>query len=99
MLLVNLKPGALYRLIGMPFAELNNTFIDAEDILPKEIRQVNERLSSAESPQEMIDIVEKLLLGLTLTRFAMKAKNMRSGCKEPGFRSGAIAFQDRSIVC
>ncbi|GGH35350.1 AraC family transcriptional regulator [Dyadobacter endophyticus] len=64
-LLVNLKPGMLYRLIGMPFTELTNTFIDAEDILPKEIRRVNERLSSAESPQEMIGIVEKLLLDLT----------------------------------
>ena len=38
-LLVNLKPGVLYRLIGVPFTELTNTFIDAEDILPKEIRQ------------------------------------------------------------
>ncbi|SKC20620.1 helix-turn-helix domain-containing protein [Dyadobacter psychrophilus] len=64
-LLVNLKPGVLYRLIGMPFTELTNTFIDAEYILSKEIRRVNKRLSSAESAQEMIDIVEKLLLGLT----------------------------------
>jgi AraC-like DNA-binding protein len=64
-LLVNLKPGVLYRLIGMPFTELTNTFIDAEDILPIEIRRVNERLSSAESAQEMIGIIEKLLLSLT----------------------------------
>jgi AraC-like DNA-binding protein len=64
-LLVNFKPGVLYRLIGVPFSEFTNTFIDAEDILPKEIRQANERLSSAESPEEMIGIVEKLLLDLT----------------------------------
>lgn len=64
-LLVNLKPGVLYRLTGIPFTELTNTFIDAEDILPKEIRRVNERLGSAESGQEMIGIVEKLLFGLT----------------------------------
>lgn len=63
-LLVNFKPGVLYRLTGLPFTELTNTFIDAEDILPKEIRRVNERLSSAESPQEMIGIVEKLLFEL-----------------------------------
>lgn len=64
-LLVNLKPGVLYRLINVPFTELTNTFINAEDILPKEIRRVNERLSSAESTEEMIGIVEKLLLHLT----------------------------------
>lgn len=63
-LLVNFKPGVLHRLIGMPFTELTNTFIDAEDLLPKEIRRVNERLSGAESPQEMIGIIEKLLLTL-----------------------------------
>jgi AraC-like DNA-binding protein len=64
-LLVNFKPGVLYRLIGVPFTELTNTFVNAEDILPKEIRRANERLGSAESPLEMIGIVEKLLLDLT----------------------------------
>lgn len=64
-LLVNLKPGVLYRLTRMPFTDLTNTFIDAEDLLPKEISRVNERLGSAESPQEMIGIIEKLLLILT----------------------------------
>ncbi|MCF0063170.1 AraC family transcriptional regulator [Dyadobacter chenwenxiniae] len=64
-LLVNLRPGVLYRLLGVPFTELTNTFIDAEDILPKEITRVNERLNGAETPEEMIGIIEKLLLELT----------------------------------
>ncbi len=65
-LLVNLEAqGVLYRLTGVPFTELTNAFVNAEDILPKETRRVNERLSSAESPQEMIGIIEKLLLDLT----------------------------------
>ncbi|MCF2501233.1 AraC family transcriptional regulator [Dyadobacter sp. CY357] len=64
-LLVNFKPGVLYRLIGTPLTELTNTFIDAEDILPKEVKRVNERLSSAESALEMIGIIDTLLLFLT----------------------------------
>ncbi|MCF0074267.1 AraC family transcriptional regulator [Dyadobacter sp. CY261] len=64
-LLVNFHPGVLYRITNLPFYELTNTFVDAEDVLPTEIRRVNERLSSAGSPQEMISIVDRLLLELT----------------------------------
>jgi AraC-like DNA-binding protein len=64
-LLVNFWPGVLYRLMKVPFHQLTNTFLDAEDVLPMEIRRVNERLGSAESAQEMIGIVDRFLLELT----------------------------------
>ncbi|WP_342088708.1 AraC family transcriptional regulator [Dyadobacter sp. OTU695] len=63
-LIVNFHPGVLYRMLGVPLTELTNTFIDAEAVLPKIMVRVNERLGDAASPQEMIDIVENLLLGL-----------------------------------
>lgn len=64
-LLVNFRPGVLHRMMKLPFFELTNTFIDAEDVLPKEITSVNERLNSAGSPQEMIGIIDRFLLELT----------------------------------
>lgn len=64
-LLVNFKPGVLYRMLKLPFFELTNTFVDAEALLPKEIGRVNERLGSAGSPEEMIAIVDKFLLEVT----------------------------------
>ncbi len=63
--LVNFKPGALYRITGIPFYELNNSFIDAEAVFSKEIRLVNERLNSTGDHMEMIAIVERFLLQLT----------------------------------
>src|SRR5215210_1062075 len=60
-LLVNFQPGVLFRITGIPFYELTNTFINAEDIFSKEIRLVNERLNSTSDYKEMIEIVEKFL--------------------------------------
>jgi AraC-like DNA-binding protein len=62
--IINFQPGALYRITGIPFHELTNTFIDGEAVFSKEIRQVNERLNSTDDYQEMIEIVEKFLMGL-----------------------------------
>jgi hypothetical protein len=63
-ILVNFHPGVLYRLTGIPFYELNSLSLDAEAIFPKEIRNVNERLSSTNDYGEMIVILEKYLLEL-----------------------------------
>lgn len=63
-LLVDFKPGVLYRITGIPFYELTNTFIDAEAVFGKEIRLVSERLNSSDDYAEMIDIVELFLTGL-----------------------------------
>src|SRR5215204_161821 len=43
MLIVDLQPGALHRLTGIPFTEFTNQEIDAEAILPK-IKCLNDRL-------------------------------------------------------
>lgn len=60
-LLVNFQPGVFFRLTGIPFFELTNTFIDAEDIFSSEIRLINERLNSTNNYKEMIEIVERFL--------------------------------------
>jgi AraC-like DNA-binding protein len=62
--IVDFRPGVLYRLLGVPLHELTNTFCDAEVFFSKDIRLVNERLSSTESFMEMKHIVEQFLLGL-----------------------------------
>ena len=61
-LIVHLQPGLLHRITGIPFDSITNTDLDAELIFPKEMRLVNERLSSTDSYQEMISIVETFLL-------------------------------------
>jgi len=59
---VVLQPGALYRLTGIPQGELTNTFIDAEAVWAAELRQLNERLSSAAAWPEMLPLIEGFLL-------------------------------------
>lgn len=66
-LLVNFQPGIFFRITGIPYQELTNTFFDAEDIFSSEIRRVNERLSSTNDYQEMISIVERFLTQLFKT--------------------------------
>lgn len=64
MILVVFKPGALFRLTGMPLPSITNTELDAEAVFPKEMRCVNDRLSSSESYSEMIRIVDEYLCRL-----------------------------------
>lgn len=58
MIIVDFKPGALHRLTNIPFIEFANKDLDAETILPPEFRNVNDRLSSTGSYEEMIGIIE-----------------------------------------
>jgi AraC-like DNA-binding protein len=55
------QPGALFRLLGLPVQELNDSFEDAESVLGKQLRQVNERLSYTRHYTEMIPLVEQFL--------------------------------------
>jgi len=64
MIEVNLQPGALHRLTGVPFKEFTNQDLDAENFFPADIRFVNERLSSAESYKQMISIIEDFFFTL-----------------------------------
>lgn len=61
---VQLQPGALARLTGMPVSELTNGFVDAESIFSKEIRAVNQRLSYTKHYTEMVSIVEDFIFYL-----------------------------------
>ncbi len=63
-LLVNFQPGVLHRITGIDFAELTNTDVDAEAVFSKQLPDVNRRLNSAESYDDMIGIVEAFLVGL-----------------------------------
>jgi AraC-like DNA-binding protein len=62
------RPGALYKLTGIPASELNNQYIDAETVFSTPIRQVNERLRDAITIKEMIHIIEAFILKLVAVR-------------------------------
>ncbi len=55
---VNLKPGALFKLTGVPCAALVNKEVDAEAFFGNEIKNVNHRLNSTRHYPEMISIIE-----------------------------------------
>jgi AraC-like DNA-binding protein len=62
-LIVNFRPGAVYRLTSIPSYRLVNTGIDAEAVFSPEIALVNSRLNSTDNYEEMIQIVETFLIG------------------------------------
>jgi len=55
------RPGALYRLTGIPSYELNNCYLDAETIFSKEIKEVTDKLNDAAGFNEMVVIAEAFL--------------------------------------
>ncbi len=55
------QPGALFRLTGIPMHELTNTFIDAEAIWGKEIRETQEAMCNAEGTAAAIVVAEIFL--------------------------------------
>jgi AraC-like DNA-binding protein len=63
MLKVVFQPGALFRLLGIPLSAFENQYIDAELVIPAEVRLVNEQLANANSYAGMIQIVERYLAG------------------------------------
>ncbi|MBC8085597.1 MAG: AraC family transcriptional regulator [Hymenobacter sp.] len=58
------QPGALFQLTGLSAAELTNTFLDAEQVFPPEIKWVSERLRNVAHYLDMIPLVEEFLLRL-----------------------------------
>jgi len=64
MILVVFKPGAFYKLTGIPASELVDQHVDLEDVFPKEAPAVNERLSGCIDYGEMILIIENFLYSL-----------------------------------
>jgi AraC-like DNA-binding protein len=65
MISVEFRPGALYRLTGINFAELTNKCEDAEAVLSSDLTNINSRLSGAVTYNEMIAIIEEYLKALT----------------------------------
>lgn len=64
LIMVIFQPGVLHRLTSLPLHELTNNFIDAEILLTKEIKYVNEKLADCLLYKEMIDVVESFLFKL-----------------------------------
>lgn len=66
MISVEFRPGALYRLTGINFADLTNKCEDAEAVLSPQLAGLNSRLSGASSYEEMIMIIEEYLKALAV---------------------------------
>jgi AraC-like DNA-binding protein len=56
-----LQPGALFRLTGIPSYELTNTFIDAEAVWGRDIRETHEQMSNTDDVDKSILIAEAFL--------------------------------------
>lgn len=56
------KPGALFRLTGIPSHYLTNQYIDAATVFSKEIKEVNERINTCKSFPQMILVVESFIV-------------------------------------
>ncbi|HRH48293.1 MAG TPA: AraC family transcriptional regulator [Panacibacter sp.] len=56
------KPGALYRITGIPSNHLTNQYIDAETVFSKEIKTVNNKINECKSFLQMIAAVESFLM-------------------------------------
>lgn len=57
------KPGALYRITGIPSTEFTNAYLDAALLFKDEIKWVNEQLNHCQSHPQMVAVAEKFLLG------------------------------------
>ncbi|RFS16635.1 AraC family transcriptional regulator [Emticicia sp. C21] len=56
------RPGALYRLTGIPSYEITNAYVDAETVFPAaELKEINERLAGAVHVSSMIECIESFL--------------------------------------
>lgn len=55
------RPGALYRLTGIPAQQLTNGYIDAGTVFSKEINEVNDKLNDTKNFKEMVAVVESFL--------------------------------------
>lgn len=56
------KPGALYRITGIPSCEITNAYLDAGLFFDSEIKTVNHRLNECCTHKEMVTVIENFLL-------------------------------------
>lgn len=59
---VGFHPGGLYRLLGIPMAEMIDASCDAADVFGNEIREVNDQLQEARDFDEINEVVTAFLL-------------------------------------
>lgn len=59
---VHFRPGALYRLLGIPLFEFTDQYSDAAAIINREVEDVNERLANCTDYGQMVQVVETYLL-------------------------------------
>lgn len=71
MLRVHFQPGALYRLLRMPLIEFSDGWFDAEEVIGREIQQVNERLCNCTNYHQMLAVTEEYLIS--------KLKTLKAG--------------------
>jgi AraC-like DNA-binding protein len=62
MLRVHFLPGALYRLLRIPLPAFTDSWSEAESVMSREIRDVNDRLANCLNYAQMIGVVEDYLL-------------------------------------
>lgn len=55
------KPGALYRLTGIPSNYLTNQYIDAQTVFSNDIKSINDKINECKSYTQMIQAVEAYL--------------------------------------
>ena len=60
---IHFRPGALYRLLGIPLGEFTDRWFDAGPVISAEIREVNDRLANCTGYEEMIRVAERWLEG------------------------------------
>ena len=61
--IVNLKPAGMYRLLGVPMAELVDCDYDARLVMGREIDELLDRLHEGHSPAQRNDTMQRYLLG------------------------------------
>lgn len=59
---IGFQPGGLFRLLGIPMREMIDKAYDATDLFGSELAEINDKLSEADSFDEMKMIVETFLL-------------------------------------
>ncbi|MGN6165350.1 MAG: helix-turn-helix domain-containing protein [Flavisolibacter sp.] len=86
MIIVDFKPGALYRLTNIPFTEFTDKDLDAETVFSPGLRSVNDRLNSSASYDEMIRIIEDYFMQLvqqSKKEFSVLDQVLIQSIKEP----------------
>lgn len=71
---VVLQPSALYHLLRIPLAEITNKYLDAEAVWGDDVKRLSQRLSSLDSIDEMIRLIECFLE----TVLAVHSKSVQS---------------------